>query len=271
MRNLLDFIWRFRNTLLFVLMEVVALVMLFTYNNYHQVRFFTWTSEISGQAYESVNNLTDYLSLKESNEQLAEDNMRLRNLLNESYLERGARFDVLVDSTWIKQFSFQRAKVLNNSINKIDNNVLIDKGSNHGLEEDMGVIGPQGLVGIVTDVSANFSTVMPLIHSQYTASVKLKKNQFFGGLKWDGEDPSRVGLYDIPNHVDLVKGDTVITRYASGVYPEGVVVGTIDDWEEIPATGFWKISVKLATNFRNLDYVYIVRNELKTEIIQHQE
>lgn len=268
MRNLLDFIWRYRNSLLFVVLEIAALVMLLTYNNYHQVRFLSWTNEISGRAYQSLNNLTDYLHLKESNEELVDENERLRALLNESFIERGARFDVLVDTVWEKQFSFQYGKVLNNSVNRIDNNLLIDKGASHGVEVDMGIIGPKGLVGLVTDVSTHFSTVMPIIHSKYTASVKLKKNKFFGSLKWEGKDPNIATLFDIPNHVDLAAGDTIVTRFASGVYPEGVMVGTIRDWEEIPASGFWKIRLDLSTDFRSLDFIYIVKNEKMNEIEQ---
>ena len=135
----------------------------------------------------------------------------------------------------------------------------------HGVEKDMGVISSSGVVGIVKDVSEHYCTVMSVLHKNTKISSRFKNNNYFGSLVWEGEN-SRIGtLLEIAKHVKFNKGDTIVSTVYSSVFPEGIIIGTVDDWEIKPGDNFYKIKVKLSTNFYNLSHVYIVNNLHKKE------
>jgi rod shape-determining protein MreC len=267
MRNLIQLILRYQITLLFLTLEVLAFSLLVSYNSHHQIKYLSATTELTGAFHQTVHDASEYLSLSSVNKELAQENAELRNLMRRNYSGDSEAFQHLIDSAYQQTYNYKEAEVISSTVDKRNNYLLINKGKRNGIKPEMGVICPKGVVGIVKEVSSNYATVMPVLHSQTSISTKLKKNEYFGILKWDGYDPTHAELIDIPSHVELNKGDTLITRGSSGVFPKGIRVGTIEEWEELPAMSFYKIRVKLSTNFYNLSYVYVVDNLHKEEIL----
>ena len=170
------------------------------------------------------------------------------------------------DTLYFQQYKYLSAKVVNNSIHQRNNHIIINQGTEQGIKPGMGVISSKGLVGLVKDVSAHYSAVVSVLNGNTQISVKLKKNSYFGIMTWETDDNSNTAtLKKIPNHVDLQIGDTVLSKGASTIFPEGVLAGTVREFEAIPGSDFYDIKIKLTTNFANLSYVYIVKNLLKTE------
>ena len=134
----------------------------------------------------------------------------------------------------------------------------------------MAVVSPNGIVGVVNGVSKRFSTVMSLLNTDLHISAKIKKNNYFGSLSWDGKNYREAILYEIPHHVPVSKGDTIITSGFSTIYPEGVLIGTIKDFE-VKGGNFYEITVRLSTDFKNLTYVNLVSNLRKEEQIELEE
>lgn len=215
--------------------------------------------------YAGLNNITEYFELKKTNEQLAGENARLITLSKNSFIKINRNFLIIDDTLYKQQYKYLSAKVINSTTNRRNNFLILDHGREQGVEPGMGVISTGGVVGVVNKVSENFCSVISLLHKESKFSAKLKKNDYFGIVTWEGGDYEFALLSAIPRHVALTKGDTVITRASSGIFPEGVMVGSIEEFEIPPGENFYNIKLRLSTGFNRLTHVYIVRNVLKSE------
>lgn len=164
----------------------------------------------------------------------------------------------------IRQFDFISAKVVNNSVNRFTNYLTINRGSASGIAPGMAVISPLGAVGKVKAVSRHFSVVTSILHKDYRLSVLMTRTGYFGSVSWDGKDPDIVQLNFVPRHVDPQKGDTVVTSAYNAVFPEGVMVGLIEEVNKNESL-FYDLKVRLSQDFRKLSYVEVVRSHLKHE------
>lgn len=212
---------------------------------------------ISGYIYDLQYGYTQYLGLRQENEELRDENAQLRSLgINTIESGKAAR----------NGFECIPAIAISSSYNREKNAIIINKGSSSGIEKESGVIGPKGVVGIVHSVSENYSAILPLIHSDSKISGRLKWTNYFGQCRWDGDDDQYLILENIPNHVTFYEGDTIITRGGGGVFPPGLLIGFAETSERDESSGFQEIRVKLATNFRNLNSLYVIVNERKPEL-----
>ncbi|MBL4624098.1 MAG: rod shape-determining protein MreC, partial [Flavobacteriales bacterium] len=245
---------------------IIAFVLLVQTNRFHKASFISSTNAMSGGVYSTYSNVTEYLELKRVNQEVAQENADLKSTSSLAFIKMRGKHVYINDTLYFQQYKYLSAKVVNNSVHKRNNHIILNKGSEQGIRSGMGVICSKGLVGIVKDVSSNYSAVVSLLNSKTQISVKLKKNNYFGIMTWESEDNSTSAtLNKIPNHVDIQKGDTIISMGASTIFPEGILAGTVHSFEEIPGSDFYTIKVNLSTNFNNLSYVYIIKNLLKTE------
>ncbi|MBL0341574.1 MAG: rod shape-determining protein MreC [Bacteroidetes bacterium] len=265
MRSLFLLLWRNNFTLLFLFLLSFGFFMIIRNNNFQQVSVFNSTNKIAATILEATNYVKEYINLKENNASLARENARLKSQLPDAFYENGALRTVIADSARYQQYSFITARVINNSINRRNNYITLDKGSLQGVEKDMGVISSSGVVGIVKDVSPHYSTVMSVLHKNTRISTKFKNSNYFGSLVWEGNDVKEATLLEIAKHVKFQVGDTLISTVYSSIFPEGIMVGVVKEFELKPGDNFYQITVKLTTNFGNLSHVYIVDNLLKKE------
>lgn len=271
MRNLINFIWRYNFTLFFLLLELFAFFLIIQNNRFHQANFFSWTNSVSGAFYSVVTDISDYLELKRVNEDLSIENAKLKSLSTNSFIKLRGPHVYIEDSVYYQQYKYLSAKVVNNTIYKRNNYITLNQGSEQGVKPEMGVIHPSGVVGIVKDVSPHFCSVISILNKQTKLSVKFKRNNFFGILTWNGNDPSFAAINNIPNHVEIGIGDTLVSFGSSAIFPEGILVGTIDTFEKVQGDDFYDIRLKLSTQFGNLSYVYIIKNLLKKEQLELEE
>lgn len=271
MRALLRFLIKYHVFLLFILLEVSAFTFLFSRNYYQKSKFVSFTERLSGNYYVKVFKWREYFSLAEENERLSSENIYLKNKL-QAYQDSDATLYFGVTDTIYKQhYYYLGAKIINNSINKQHNFIILNKGANLGIEREMAVVSNNGIVGVVSSVSENFATVISLLHTDLRISAKLKKNDYFGSLSWDGRDYTKVVLTEIPYHVDVAKGDTIITSGYSTIFPEGELIGFVDDFV-VKDGNFYTITVRLSNDFKNLTFVKVISNLKKNEqLILEQE
>ncbi|NOR87821.1 MAG: rod shape-determining protein MreC [Bacteroidales bacterium] len=276
MLNLLNFLWKNYAFFLFLLLESIALSMVVSSG--HQGAVFAYTSnQMGGQAFSSWKSITHYFSLAEANEQLSAENIRLHHNLAQSYLDRNTSvFDSISmknDSleteetmdTLVQSFDYISAKVISNSIHKQKNYLMLNKGSKQGVQVNMGVLGPNGCVGIVYSVSNDFSTVISLLNTDTRISAKLLSNNELGSLIWNGNNPNLAQLSSIETYIPIHVGDTLISSGFSHIFPEGILLGTIKDYHKVAGENTYQITIKLSTRFSNLQYVSIIRNRFYEE------
>lgn len=265
MRNFLRFIVQHHFLILFLLLETLSLFLLFNTNPYHKVRFYNYSHAMAGRWSSKVENILDYFSLRSENQKLADENAYLYNRMGSSFTVVFADSAYMGDSLMPRKFLYLTAKVVNNTVNKQFNYLTLDKGRMGGIEPEMAVIGSQGIVGIVKSVSDNYSSVLSLLNRDFRVSAKIESNGYFGPLSWNGVSPEYATLVDIPFHVKVSKGDTVVTSGFGGIFPEGYLIGTIFDYR-LKGGNYFEIKVKLSTDFRKLNFVHVVKNFAKVEI-----
>lgn len=265
MRSLIRFIVRFHFVFIFLLIESFSLFLLIQHNHYHRSAFINSANRISGKIYNNFSVVTDYFSLRKSNYELAQQNELLLNRLKDSYKSNRVKLVEILDSTYFQQYDYRIAKVVNNSINKQSNYITLNKGSKHGIKPEMAVIGPNGVVGVVRYVSENYASVISVLNSNLKISGLLKRTGYFGSVQWDVRNYRKVKLTEIPNHVKIEVGDTVITSGYSAIFPKGILIGTVSNIDEKVSGNFHSIEVLLAEDFKSLSYIFVIGNLLKTE------
>lgn len=272
MRNLLDFIIKRYYCLLFILLEAIAIVLLVRFNNYQQSVVFTSANAVSGSIYRLSGEVKSYLHLREDNAVLLERNILLeqRLALAESALkmERSDSLYAYLGNTTRRGYDIIKALVINNSIDRSNNYITIDKGSSDGIRPEMAVVGAGGVVGIVFRTSANYSLVIPLLNGKSNLSCKIAKNDYFGYLQWEGHDPNHAYLKDLPRHAKFEVGDTIVTSGFSTMFPEGLMVGTIDDVSDSHDGLSYQVRVLLSADFGNLTDVRVLMNRNADERMQ---
>jgi rod shape-determining protein MreC len=265
MKNLFLFLWRFKYFILFLVLEIFCFFLIYQNSNFHHAAFVNSSNTVAANVNESVKSLKDYLNLKKVNGDLASENARLRSMLKDAYYSDTAARRNITDTVNHQQYSFIAAKVINNSVNRRNNYLTLDVGSLQGVQSEMGVVCSEGLVGIVKDVSPHFCSVMSFLHKDSKISAKVQKSGYIGSLIWDGYSSNRAELKDIALHVQLAKGDSIVTSSYSSIFPEGIMLGWVDEVEKKAGDNFYKITVRLSTDFSKLTYVYVINNVLKEE------
>lgn len=265
MRNLFRFLTKNSFIFLFLILEFFAFWMLIANNNYQNSKFFNSSNFLVGNFYATIHNINDYFHLKEVNKELAEQNAKLQANNISSFVKVYGRIYEINDTAYHQTYMYSAAKVVNNSTNKRQNYITIDKGDLNGISAEMGVISAQGVVGIVKNVSNNFGSVMSILHDKNKLSAKIKKSGYYGSLVWEGNNYREAQLKDIPNHVKLTVGDTVVTTGYSSIFPENVLIGTVQEFDLPEGNNFYNIIIRFAVDFKNLSHVYVVRSLQKEE------
>ncbi len=264
MKNLLDFIVKYAYFIIFIVLEALCLVLLFSTNPFQRYGFASSANVVTGKVAEDWSGVVKYMSLSDENEALKKENADLRNRL-EAY--RRNSIPVLGK----KGFEYISGSVISATTNREKNSITINAGSVAGIENEMGVIGRDGVVGIICSTSDRYSVVMPIIHPDARISVKLAENGYFGSLSWDGRDVRVAQFTEVPGYVDVKIGDEIVTSGFSAIFPEGILVGYVKSFEKNLATDFYSIEVELSTDFHNIKYVYAIRNNNKDDITSSEK
>lgn len=265
MYGIIAFFKRHYFSLLFLVLEVSSLAFVFTNNYYHEAGYFNSSNRIAGSVYSTYSGLNTYFNLKSTNDQLAEENVRLLNLVAANN-DTSTHKNVIKTNPFGQEYRFILAEVIDNSTNLPNNYLTLDAGSEQGIAEGMGAVSPAGIVGVVVKVSPHYSVVMSLLHQKTLVSAMFKKSGTFGTLAWgDKMDYRFASLSQIPMSEKVKTGDTIVTSGFSTVFPKGIMVGTVNDFKPIPEQYFYAIHVKLSTDFKNLRYVYVVCDLKKME------
>jgi rod shape-determining protein MreC len=249
----------------FLLAQLICFWMMIRGKNYQGSQLINSSNAVAANIYEAEANTKEYFSLKQENLRLAIENKELRNHLKSNYFAFPTREIRINDTVYKLQYEFIDAKVVNASVNNRNNYITINAGSAQGVTREMGVYNSLGMIGFVRDVSENFATIISVLHKDFAVNCKLKRDGSYGPLIWDGKDYQYCLLTDIPTHAKIKNGDTVVSSSLSSYFPEGIMVGTIDSYERRQNEQFYTIKVKLSADLKKLNYVYVIKNNLKKE------
>lgn len=273
MRNLIEFIKKNNYWFLFILLELICFYFIFTRNSYQKSVFLNSSNEIVGGIYAASGSITSYFGLKGQNEDLLQQNIELEKevLALKEYI-----FSVETDTVKFERFlkniannkaeyDLIAARVINNSVSKINNFITINKGENDGVKMDMGVASQRGVVGVVAAVSANRAIVLPILNPSTRIGCKVLNSNAYGILMWEGDDPRYAYLKDYPKYEAFEKGDTIVTSGFSQMFPEGIMVGIVEDAKSQANDNFYSLKVRLSTDFTTLKDVILINDFMLEE------
>lgn len=265
MQRILLFLYKIRAFLLFVLLEVIAIWMITSNNSQQGAAFFNSSNQFIGAILNTQNDVVEYFSLSSVNKSLVDKNAELLSELEKLRQPADSVF-IELDSVLSSTFQFKGAKVINNSLRLTQNHLTINKGSNHGVKQGMGVFNEEGVVGRVKSVSKNYASIISLLHTELLISSKIKSNDVFGTTKWDGKNPKMAKLMYVPRHVVVEVGDEIVTSGYNAIFPEGIPIGKIVEIKPGPETNYLDITIELTTDFSKISYVYLVENFQQQEL-----
>ena len=263
MRNLLNFLIKYNYWFLFIILEVISFALLFRFNHYQEGVFFTSANVVTGKVFEMSGNVSSYFHLKTINEDLMDRNMmleqqimKLEDALREYQSDSMAL--VSIKNASLTEYQILKAHVINNNLNFADNYITLNRGTSDGVHPEMGVISGTGVVGIVYMASPSYSIVISLLNSKSNISSKILGSDYFGYLRWEGGDSRYAYLKDLPRHAEFSMGDTVITSGFSTMFPEGIIIGTVDQIDDSNDGLSYLLRVKLTTDFGKLSNVRVI-------------
>lgn len=244
--------------------------------DYNRTAMVNSANAVIGSVQNARDDVSDYFQLRRLNDSLLKENARLRKELPNAWFLDTAQFRTISDQPDSlghlrkQHYKFIAADVINNSVYKLDNYITLRVGSNHGVRRGMGVMGPNGIAGIVRDVGRNMAVAFSMLHRDISVPAQLKRTKDQGRVLWKGTDPEFAFLVDIGQHVQVERGDTVATSGFSTAFPANALIGVVDRYTINSGTGFLEIRLRLATDFRTLESAYIVDNLLGVEQLDLQ-
>ena len=265
MQRIINFILSRRNTFLYLLLLFLGMLLTIQSHSYHQSRYFNSANWVSGQFYSISGGIAAYFDLRSENEKLMEENRQLREMLGSM-----EEMDSLLLPEEFRVYEYIPARVNKNSITSYRNYLTINRGEAHGIEQDMAVVTPLGVLGIVENTSQGFATVQSILNDRSSINATIKGRNQIGSIKWDGEDFTLVQLTDIPKLVPIKKSDTIVTGGMSSIFPPNIPIGVVVDYELPKETSFYDIQVRLFNDMSNIRNVYVIRNNQREEILNLQ-
>jgi len=265
MRYLFDFLRKQYFYFLFLFLEIISFVLLFNYNSYQNSAFAHFSGNLTGSVLDVSSSISDYFSLREKNRMLSEDNAKLHSNLPSSFFTADSNSFYQHDTVYELEYKYISAKVISNSINKRNNFLMLSKGKEQGIENHMGVIIGNRIVGQVVSVSEHFSWVMSVLNKDSKISGKFKKNNQLVNIEWSGSSYRIGDVKEIPKHVVIQKGDTIITSGNSDIFPEGLLIGTIDEFMVAPDENFNHAQILFSTDFNSLGFVEVIIDLMRME------
>ncbi len=263
MHNLLEFLQKYNHWFVFVILEVVSMVLLFQYNSFQGSAWFSTANAVTGKLYEWNATVETFFSLTKVNQELTQRNVYLEHQVQQL---SDSLVGVTKDSTVLRRdqmamlqsYKLIPAKVVDNSIDRPDNLITIDKGAADGIRKDMGVVSGTGVVGIVYLVAEHYSIVIPVLNTKSNISCTIQGRGYFGYLRWKGGSSDLAYVEEVPRHAHFKLGDYMVTSGYSAVFPPGVKVGKILHVFNSSDGLSYRVQVRLSTDFARLRDVCVI-------------
>ena len=265
MQQISYFIEKHKYLFLFILLELIAIGLTIQSHSYHKSQFINSANAFTGGLLTRSSSFFEFIQLKEENLKLAKENANLRTALD---LKNNDSNFVILDSSAIMN-TFIPAKIIKNNYTKKNNILTINKGSMDGMLIDMGVVNSTGIIGVINNVSDNYATVLSILSRNSRINAKLKKNNYFGTLTWNGFDYKTSQLLDIQRQANISIGDTIVTGGKSTLFPENITIGIIKSFDSTNKN-YSNIEIELSTDMSSIGHIYAIYNLDKEEITELQ-
>jgi rod shape-determining protein MreC len=259
MQQIISYLLKKKNLLLFLLFLGISLILTIQSHSYHKSKFINAANDITGGVYDYTNHVNEFIHLDDYNERLLKENAKLRKQLS------NINFNAAIDYPKDTPYELIPAKLIQNSFDKKENILVINRGNKHGVQPDMGVITTNGIIGVVESVSENYATVLSILHTESRVNAQLKKTNHIGSLVWNGKSMFKIQLEDITKVAPIEVNDTIVTGNYS-IFPQGIDIGLVIKAELDQSENFYNVDIATFNDMSNIGYVYVVKNKAKKEV-----
>ena len=268
MKQIIKFIEKYRYFILFLILEFFAFFFTIQTHSYHRSKFVNSANSITGGFYSKIGEVNDFFYLKSENQRLLEENTTLKNILSLESIDIDSISKQVLDSTkQFRRYGYSSAKIISNNYTNQNNFLLINKGFKNGISAEMAVVNSKGIIGVTKSVSKYNATIISVLNGYSQINTKIKGNDHFGTLSWDGKDYRTLQLKDLPRQAQIKVGDTIITGGKSTIFPEGILVGVVKSFE-ISNKIFKNIDITLFNDMSSISNVNIITNLHKEDILK---
>jgi rod shape-determining protein MreC len=272
MRNIIRLIQKYRNFLFFLVLELISFLFIFNWrNSFHHSTFIGASNSVTGYMYESKTSILNYFNLREINEKLQYENQYLREKLHNQEIKLGKKFLKVNDSLYLRNYKFLKVEILNSQYKYVENSILLNKGKTNGIKDKMGVIGVNGVIGVINKSSSYYSSVVPVINPHFVLSVIHKSSSTWGNLQWvaNVNTYQTATISNIPNYTPIKEGDLFVTTGSDGIFPKGIPIGMVKNFEKNTETQMMKVEISLSEDFSNTHTGFVVYNSVRDELFNY--
>ena len=263
MQKVIDFLIGKKDFFVFFILLIISFLLIFNSSFFHKSKVIVFSNGIANMTKENIKNFNSYFELKKLNTKLVEENLSLRNMLE------NASDNYTLDSLTNATFQYKNARVISNNLSSLKNQLVLDIGTSNGIDKEMGVISQNGIVGIINNSSLNYSSVMSVLNLNTKINAKIKRSSHFGTLEWNGVSTRHLILNDIAETADIKVGDSIITGGMSLIFPEGIDVGVVS--KIINQNKFRDTLHKLNIEKNKIKYSDFIGNYLNIEVRLHTD
>lgn len=270
MRTILEFLRRYNYLFLFLVLEAVSFSLLFRFNSYQGNVWLTAAGRVTARLNALYGEGESYLNLRYVNSDLVRRNILLQQQnekLREALAKKGgaSHFTDSLTQQAAADLSMTAANVVSSITQRRNNYIVVNRGTTDGIRPEQGVVGGQGVVGIVYLCEEHNSLVIPLTNRRSNLSCRVRGGNYFGSLTWDGKDLRYATLDDIPRYAKVKKDDIVETSGFSAVFPPGLFVGRVTEVRNSSDGQSYTLIVHLGADFSTLRDVNIISTSYKAE------
>ena len=259
MQSIINSIVKNRNLIIYIILSLISFNSLYNNSSIHYSAIGKTATYISGKSSFFSSAIDSYFGLKDRNQQLIRENRKLKAI---ELKYKNQNFE----NKSLESNSITNANVIFNSINKSKNIMVIDKGTNEGINEEMGVISSEGVVGIIKSVTENYASIISLLNIDLKVNAILKNSSTIGSITWDGLNSKILNLNDIPLSSSIKIGDTIVTGGMSFYFPKGIPIGTIINYDNSSLEGYYEIDVSVFNDFSSISNLYVLERNDNDEI-----
>ncbi|MBQ4422545.1 MAG: rod shape-determining protein MreC [Schwartzia sp.] len=203
----------------------------------------------------------DILTVHQQNQMLRSEveQLRMQNVKADEYAAENIRLrELLGYKQAATQFDLVMAHVIGREPATWTRMIVIDRGTQHGVQKNMAVVTARGLVGTVTDVGPISSKVQLILDPRAAAGALVQRSRVAGVVKGTPDDAMHPRLINVPRGQDMAEGDIIVTSGFGGIYPKGIMIGTVSAVKNDSGGLLHYAVIEPATDFQRLEDVAVI-------------
>ncbi len=268
MHRLFEFLRSVYVVVLFVVLECIAINFYAHSDIYTQAKMLSYSNKVVGGAQGAWGGLRGYFKLRSKNETLIS---RIAELENELTTYRHMKSDSTLwassESGFEKPYKYIVAKVESNTINKLENYIVLNRGERDGVQKNMAVVSAGGaMVGYVAACSERYSVAVSVLNSKFRTSGKILGQDHMGSIFWSGESRYVVDMEELSKYANVKVGDEIISTGHSQIFPEGILIGCVASAQLNESNTSYNVTIDLAADLSAITEVIIVGNNNYEEV-----